>query len=126
MSKVEQVGGTHYQTSTGIGHWDLCEKYDIPYLEGYASKYPLRWRSKGGVEDLKKSLSCVDKILSCWGERGDRPVRRVPKPELNRLFDDMRTGKAERILIALILHEATWEAFQVARNTLAELIERNP
>jgi len=121
---VEQVGGTHYQASTQ--HWDLCEEHDIPYLEGYASKYPLRWRNKGGVEDLKKSLSCVNKILASWEERQDRPVRRVPKGQLNKLFDEMRTGKAERIIVTHILNGATHLDFDCARRLLEDIINRNP
>lgn len=57
-----QVGGAHYRKGR-LQHWDVVERYSVPYLEGVGSKYPLRWREKGGVEDLEKTLHYIDKIL---------------------------------------------------------------
>jgi hypothetical protein len=56
-----QVGGSHYQKGDRQ-HWDEADDFDVPYLEGVASKYPLRWREKGGLEDLRKTLHYIDKI----------------------------------------------------------------
>ena len=57
-----QVGGTHYKTK--FQHWD----FDIKvlggrYLEGCATKYISRWRKKNGLEDLKKSVHYVQKMI---------------------------------------------------------------
>lgn len=57
-----QVGGSHYKKGKKQ-HWDIVDEYGVPYLEGVASKYPLRWREKGGIEDLEKTLHYIDKIL---------------------------------------------------------------
>jgi hypothetical protein len=52
-----QVGGSHYQTG-GVQHWDL---FGPDYLIGYATKY-MRWRKKGGVEDLEKAIHVIEKL----------------------------------------------------------------
>lgn len=53
-----QVGGDHYASSTGVQHWDL---FGADYLIGYAVKY-MRWRKKGGVEDLEKAIHVIEKL----------------------------------------------------------------
>ncbi len=69
-----QVGGSHYGGG-GEQHWDVVDKFGVPYLEGVGSKYPLRWREKGGVEDLEKTLHYIDKILESpdYHSRWSRP-----------------------------------------------------
>src|ERR1700693_4622864 len=56
-----QVGGGHYKAE--YQHWDLVLKTGMGYLEGQATKYVARWRRKGGVEDLRKALHFVDKLI---------------------------------------------------------------
>lgn len=54
-----QVGGDHYDTGDNAPqHWDL---FGLDYLIGYATKY-VRWRKKGGVQDLEKMIHVVEKI----------------------------------------------------------------
>ena len=55
-----QVGGTHYKGYT-IQHWDWAQ--NIGYLEGCATKYIARHKEKGGIEDLKKALHFMQKIV---------------------------------------------------------------
>jgi hypothetical protein len=68
---VAQVGGTHYGAVTGmcpqcgftgLQHWDLYA--DLPYLEGCATKYATRWRDKGGLQDLEKAITYLQKRLA--------------------------------------------------------------
>ena len=69
---VAQIGGTHYDKAvkgtcpscgfSGVQHWDLYAK--APYLEATASKYLTRWRSKGGIQDLRKAISVIEKIIA--------------------------------------------------------------
>lgn len=68
---VTQVGGEHYGKGTGVcpkcgfaglQHWDLYA--GAPYLEGTATKYITRWRMKGGVQDLRKAISVIEKIIA--------------------------------------------------------------
>lgn len=56
-----QPGGEHYKSVTGIQHWDIMAEYDVPYLEGTATKYH-RWKKKNGLEDLTKFQHYVEKI----------------------------------------------------------------
>jgi hypothetical protein len=70
---VAQVGGTHYQSE--YQHWDWVEDMGMGYLEGNATKYVSRWRKKNGIEDLKKALTYVEKLLVRWymGRRNRGP-----------------------------------------------------
>ena len=36
---------------------DVCLKWGIGFCEGNVIKYVVRWKKKGGIEDLKKALS---------------------------------------------------------------------
>ncbi len=63
-----QVGGSHYQTSSKMQHWDAV--YDIfggDYLIGNSTKYLARLGKKGGpekaIEDLKKAIHYLEKKL---------------------------------------------------------------
>ncbi len=56
-----QVGGEHYRSS--YQHWDLAVNTGMGYLEGNTTRYVVRWRDKNGVEDLRKALHYVDKLL---------------------------------------------------------------
>jgi hypothetical protein len=62
-----QVGGDHYKTA-GLQHWDL---FGPDYLIGYATKY-MRWRKKGGVQDLEKAIHVVEKLREVLTE-ANRP-----------------------------------------------------
>lgn len=65
---IAEVAGAHYEASSGmcphcgkeIQHWDLYAEQ--PYLEGMATKYITRWRRKGGLQDLDKAISAIQKI----------------------------------------------------------------
>ena len=54
-----QVGGRHYKVD--YEHWDFVHDTQLPYVLGCATKYIFRWRSKNGVEDLKKALHYISK-----------------------------------------------------------------
>lgn len=57
-----QVGGDHYRKRK-IQHWDIAEEYELTYFEGAVLKYILRHRDKNGVEDLKKALHTLEKLI---------------------------------------------------------------
>lgn len=64
-----QIGGNHYNSS--YQHWDFAVRVGMSYLEGYASKYLVRWRQKEGIEgiqDLEKALHAVQKLHSVMYE----------------------------------------------------------
>jgi hypothetical protein len=63
MSAIEtQVGGDHY-SKMKIQPFDYITQNGIGFAEGCAIKYLSRWRSKGGVEDLKKARHFIDMLI---------------------------------------------------------------
>lgn len=78
---VDQVGGSHYHSV--YQHWDWVADVGMPYLEGNATKYVVRWKSKNGKEDLLKAKSYVAKILIRYRTQG---VAQRACQYLNKLF----------------------------------------
>ena len=70
----KQHGGTHYKGQV-IQVWDYITANNIPYLEGNAIKYLSRWRYKGGIEDLRKALHYVEKLIELEQERLEEVTR---------------------------------------------------
>jgi hypothetical protein len=83
-----QVGGSHYSQAGRYQHWDFIEDHGLGYLEGYASKYLIRWDKKGTpVQDLEKSAHTIEKLieLAQAGKRMNR-AHNVPTVESIGLF----------------------------------------
>jgi Protein of unknwon function (DUF3310) len=57
-----QVGGTHYSKSK-TQPWDFIVDNDIGYLAGNVIKYVCRYKSKNGVEDLRKAMHYLQKLI---------------------------------------------------------------
>ena len=57
-----QVGGDHY-LKMKIQPVEYIVKNNIGYREGSAIKYISRWQHKGGVEDFKKAIHCLEMII---------------------------------------------------------------
>lgn len=70
MSRNLQIGGDHYR-SKSIQPWDVITANGMDFFEGSALKYLMRWRDKGGVEDLLKARHYIDKIIEM--EMGKAP-----------------------------------------------------
>lgn len=64
-----QHGGTHYKGKS-IEPWDYIAANNIGFLDGNAIKYLTRWREKGGIEDLKKALHYVQKLIEVESAKG--------------------------------------------------------
>lgn len=60
-----QVGGKHYrkQSKSGTQHWDMVWDFNLDYFQGQITLYVMRWRQKGGVEDLEKALHFLEKYI---------------------------------------------------------------
>lgn len=58
----KQVGGDHY-LSQAIQPWDIIVANKLNFFEGNALKYLLRWKHKGGVEDLMKAKHYIEKLI---------------------------------------------------------------
>jgi hypothetical protein len=82
---VKQIGGTHYKDNEGIcphcgggiQHWDLYA--GVPYLEAYAAKELIRWREKGGIEDLDKTISIIQKIIAIERLKESKKPTLIPR-----------------------------------------------
>jgi len=57
----KQIQGTHYQTN--IQPWDAITDWELGFLDGCAVKYLSRWRKKGGVDDLRKAVHFIEKLI---------------------------------------------------------------
>lgn len=58
----KQVGGEHYKQQA-IQHWTYVLANNIPYMEAQIIKYVTRWRSKGGIDDLRKAAHFLEKLI---------------------------------------------------------------
>ena len=57
-----QAGGDHYK-KLKIQPIEYIHANGIPFAEGSVIKYLTRWRTKGGVEDLKKARHFIDLLI---------------------------------------------------------------
>ena len=58
---MEQVSGNHYKSD--YQHWDWAIDMGIGPLEYSATKYICRHWKKNGVEDLKKAIHFIEKLI---------------------------------------------------------------
>lgn len=80
-AKDIQVGGSHYKDMK-IQPVEYIVANDLGYCEGNVVKYVSRWKSKGGVDDLRKARHYIDLLIE--GEvdttdSTDTTVRIVPR-----------------------------------------------
>ncbi|HEY9818885.1 MAG TPA: DUF3310 domain-containing protein [Candidatus Obscuribacterales bacterium] len=57
-----QEGGSHYKTMS-IQPVEYIHANNIGYCEGAVIKYVSRWRSKNGIEDLRKARHFIDLLI---------------------------------------------------------------
>jgi len=57
-----QTGGDHYKR-LDPQPWDVVISWGMGYLDGCALKYIARYKNKGGVEDLKKAIHFLQKLI---------------------------------------------------------------
>lgn len=57
-----QVGGDHYR-DLPIQPIEYIVENNIPYREANVIKYVTRWRSKNGLEDLRKARHYLDMLI---------------------------------------------------------------
>ena len=67
-----QVGGDHYaRMKIQPAEYNHINK--IGFLEGSAIKYLSRWNNKGGIEDLRKAIHCIEILIELEEECADGP-----------------------------------------------------
>jgi hypothetical protein len=69
-----QVSGNHYKQFKNFEPWDVIEAWGLGYLDGSAVKYIARWRHKHGIDDLKKAVHFLEKLIE----------KNSPKPDDTR------------------------------------------
>jgi hypothetical protein len=57
-----QEGGDHYK-ALAIQPVEFIHRNGIGFVEGNVIKYVTRWRSKGGIADLKKARHYLDMLI---------------------------------------------------------------
>lgn len=57
-----QVGGSHYKTGK-LEHWDIVAQNELDYFQGQITKYVMRWKLKGGIQDLEKAQHFLEKYV---------------------------------------------------------------
>ena len=62
-----QIGGSHYKKMK-IQPIEYILANDIGFVEGAVIKYVSRWKSKNGVEDLKKARHLLDILIESKGD----------------------------------------------------------
>jgi hypothetical protein len=58
-----QVGGDHYKNMGKYQPWEIIESLNLDFFEGSVLKYLLRWRKKNGVEDLRKAIHVLERMI---------------------------------------------------------------
>ena len=43
--------------------WDFIQQNKLDFFEGNVVKYICRWKNKGGVDDLRKAITYIEKII---------------------------------------------------------------
>lgn len=61
-AKDIQVGGNHYK-DLKIQPIEYIQANDLSYCEANVVKYVTRWRSKNGIEDLRKAKHYIDLLI---------------------------------------------------------------
>lgn len=73
----KQVGGTHYKKYKELQPWDVVTAWNLGYLDGTALKYIARWRDKNGIEDLKKAIHFLEKLVEVEGMKPKEPRQQI-------------------------------------------------
>ena len=58
----QQVAGDHYKRLK-IQPIEFIHANGIPFAEGCAIKYLVRWREKGGIKDLEKAKHFIELLI---------------------------------------------------------------
>ena len=58
----KQVSGSHYSDKE-IQPWDYIHANNLCYFTGNCVKYVSRWSNKGGIDDLKKAIHYLEKLI---------------------------------------------------------------
>lgn len=109
-ANAKQIAGDHYKKYGDLQPWDVVIKWNLGYLEGTALKYIARWRDKGGIDDIKKAIHFLEKLVeihtstsnidpeysSILAEFESKQSKPMDIPYGKRLYDAAETPKQPR------------------------------
>jgi hypothetical protein len=67
----KQIDGTHYKKFAEFQPWNVIIAWNLGYLEGTALKYIARWKDKGGINDIKKAIHFLEKLVEVSSQTPD-------------------------------------------------------
>lgn len=78
LANERQVGGDHYKGTSiacphcrqQIEHWDISWAAKWDQFQYSITKYVMRWRHKGGLNDLQKARHHLDKYIEVLEKEG--------------------------------------------------------
>lgn len=149
---VQQEGGDHYsrrggQEAKNFQHWDLVAELRLNYFVANATKYIMRWRDKNGIQDLKKALTYVDKLIALvdsgkcklqlnwiqrfemwwqdlWSQYPRSNVSQSFKIKTLRMFNEIHSlGMQEAIIMELLIVADCPETLDWAKKRLQAMIQ---
>lgn len=89
----KQIAGNHYKQFKGSEPWDVISAWNLGYLDGTAVKYIARWRHKNGIEDLRKAIHFLEKLieveLACPSTGCVEQCVDIPYPPKQKPLDDV-------------------------------------
>lgn len=62
FTDYKQIGGTHYE-KMDIQPWEVIRRANLDFWEGNVVKYVMRYKTKNGLEDLKKALHYLNYLI---------------------------------------------------------------
>lgn len=131
QTHVNQIGGNHYEKQGEYQHWDLVGDCNIPYFEANATKYLSRWRDKGGIQDLQKAATYLEKRIVIMDKQPDTEhefinkyrVFNVPYLRMLRWFESANLEADVRHICALIFNWETKQHLKDAINLINSMIK---
>ena len=94
-ANARQIGGNHYKgTHTGavLEHWDIVAMFGLDYFQGQVTKYIMRWKMKGGLDDLRKAEHFLQKYI----EIEEAKARMAEYDPLGKMEADNAVANEER------------------------------
>lgn len=101
----KQVGGSHYLFENGIQPVQFIAANNWDFFAGNVLKYLVRWRSKGGLQDLKKCRHYAELRFELAMERHYPHADKRPAIWMN---DFIRANRIEPALDPVLLALELW------------------
>ena len=83
----DQIGGTHYKDYR-IQPVEYIYANGLDFLSGNIIKYVTRWKSKNGVEDLKKARHYLDILIMLESRTGEEKQKGLSWKEIENETDE--------------------------------------